>query len=247
MNTKIPYLFVAVLLFLQSCKKDRTSELPADTIHKVKAITDVSTGKAWTYEYDAQNRCIKEWKGNNQARREYTYSAGSVKEDEYDAAGSLDNTRIYEVTGEGLAVKTTYVGYAGYITRSFNSNKQRVKEIEYNSSALPVSSSDYYYTGQLLDSCVTKNGAGVTSLKSVYEYYTDFTNTTAFQNLGLSIYGKGSPLAIKKLNHYFYDYTTGVLVSEQAFTYTYEKDTQGRISKAIASGYSSASTTYTYY
>ncbi len=246
MKKYILFIITASILF-SSCKKDKTPEPQDEIVYKVKAETDVATGKTWTYDYDAQNRCIKEWKGNNQARREYTYSSSTIKEDEYSAAGNLDNTVIYDLNSEGLPFKKRYLAYPEYNTITFNNNKQKLKEIEYNASAVIIYTTDYYYTGQLLDSTIYKNAAGIITLKTVYQYYTDMKNTTTLNHRGISIYGKYSPMTIKSLTHNFYNYTTGAPQGTQAFTYTYEKDAQERIIKITTAGYSSGSVTYTYY
>lgn len=248
MNVKFLGLLLASMCFLQSCKKDKTPEQPAEPLYKLKSVTNEVTGNIWTIEYDAQNRITTEWRGDNQSRKEYTYSAGTVKENEYSSAGVLSASRIHELNSDGLTVKTTNVGFAEYSTRTFNSNKQRQREIEYNASGQPIMITDYYYTGLLLDSITYKNASGIVNTKYAYEYYTDITNTIAYQYRGLHIiFGIQTPMAIKKVNTYFYDYTTGALVSQQDLIYTYERDSQERIIKLLYSGPSSGSNHYTYY
>src|SRR6218665_509468 len=199
MNLKILSLLAAATCFLQSCKKDKTPEPPEEILYKLKTSTNEVTGNIWTMEYDAQNRLTTEWRGDNQSRKEYTYSAGTLTEKEYSATGTLNASRIHELNSNGLTVKTTNVGYTEYSTRTFNSNKQRLKEIEYNTSGQAIMTADHYYTGLLLDSITYKNASGIIDTKLVYQYYTDIANTAGYQHRGLHvIFGIQTPVAIKK-------------------------------------------------
>lgn len=245
MNRRIFYFLAFSILMLASCKKEDSPK--TETIYRLKSRTDVSSGVSAIYEYDTQRRIVKVKKSNNQSRSEYSYFNGSITQDDYNAAGTLDGSRVHLLNSEGLAIKTTFSG-TYYNTRSFNNHQQLLKETEYTAAGQAMVTNNYYYTGNRLDSLVATTSANRVIQKSVYEYYTDVNNTTGYQHCGLElIYGRQYPLAIKRLKIYTYDYTTGILNGTLFYDYTYEKDTGGRIEKSTYSGSSNGAEVYSYY
>lgn len=245
MNMKIIYLIALVPLLLPSCKKDKTEK--PETIYRVKSVTNISSGVVNTYEYDPHKRLIRESKSSNQARTEYSYLSGSIKQDNYNSSGTLDDTRLHELNSDGLAVKTIFSG-SYYNTRLFNNTKQLLKETEYTDAGQPMTASQYYYTGEQLDSMVIRTQANIVLQRNYYEYYADINNTIGFQHYGLDpIYGRQGPKAMKRLKIYVYDFFTGAPVNTLTYDYSYEKDTEGRIVKSNYSGTANATLTYTYH
>ena len=231
-----------------SCKKNKQEE-QQEVTDKVKTVTAAS-GSIYTYSYDAQGK-VTRIDITNGGYTEYAYGANLVTENIYTASGSVDDIVEYHLDAAGLIdlIITTGPFPEGPYDYTFNSMKQ-VESIAYRDGiGGPVLQSDhYYYTGQVLDSILSKDQLNNVTRRELREYYTDIDNTITTKHKGQAYYGVQSPKALKKRTIIFYS-GSGNILNTQIGNFTYETDAEGRITREVMTSNTTAAADnrYTYY
>jgi YD repeat-containing protein len=235
-------LLLAVFVTVTGCKKNKT-EPDDEPMYRVKTLTN-SSGTVSTYEYDNQGRISKVLEPN--WRWEYVYGNGVVTENVYDGTGALFGRNENQLNAGGLVVRSQSVvpAYPDYNTFTYTNAGMMATEIFH--SGADLSTTNYYYSGNRLDS-TRRISNGVVTMRQLL-LYTDTNSTISNQHTGFHFWGKQSPKAIRTQTYYFYN-AGGVLLNTQINNYSYELDAQGRITHEMMSSSSGVSkdVRYTYY
>lgn len=236
-------ILILCVLFVTACKSKHPSTLQG---HRLKSAT-YNNGEVLNYEYDAEGRTTK-ISSNKKGRREFNYTNNSAKETTYNLQGEETAVTEYRLNGDRLISNESMIkppsgkekiylyNANGYVT------SETVKEGETREATV------YYYAGEQLDSMAKRSNENKLLHKQIFTYYTDIKNTAFTYTESISIKGKQSPLAVKRLDWIFYD-NDGKEQSRQTLDYKYEMDATGRIIKVLVNSADSevASISYTYY
>ena len=235
-------LFFSVLVILAlgavSCKKDNSSQPPAETVAKLKTWTD-DYGVV-NYTYDASGRLTK-YEHLGGTKRTYDYQPGLVVEKYYNAVGNLASTKNLELDVSGYVIHVSDPNVPGTPTvKVYNADHQLVKDISVN--GIYTNSMDYFYSNGNCDSMrYSTNGVWSETIK--WTYYTDKANSFSNTNQGQAYWGNSSKNLMKS-EQYFYAGGTQNDVSN----YTYEFDAKGLVTKeTITYGGNMSISYFTYY
>ncbi len=197
MKPKYPLIFL-IVISITACKKDNDAPA-AEPIPLVKARIDLGSGGTSIYDYDKSNRMVR-LASNIGTKTEYTYSPGSAKAQGYAANGSPGGTVSWEVNKDGIGTRSTASN--GVVTNYELNADGKVARASYNNVANTIAyDSRYYYNKQngLLDSIRYFENDVWKSSVAYPEYYMDKINTTANENTGLLLFGRGSQRPVKQI------------------------------------------------
>lgn len=204
-----------------SCKKDNSSQPPAETVAKLKTWTD-DYGVV-SYTYDASGRLSK-YEHLGGTKRTYDYQPGLVVEKYYNAVGNLASTKNLELDASGYVNHVSDPNFPGTPTvRVYNADHQLVKDISV--TGIYTNSMDYFYSNGNCDSMrYSTNGVWNQTIK--WTYYTDKANSLSNQSGGQSYWGVSSKNLMKSEQYFYSDGTSG-----DKSNYTYEFDAIGNATK----------------
>jgi YD repeat-containing protein len=236
-------ILIVCVLLLTACKSKHTS---APQSHRLKTAI-YSNGEALSYEYDADGRTTN-ISSTKKGRREFGYAKGTATETHYNMQGEGTSITEYRLNGDGLVSNESMIKPAGGKEKIYLYNANGFITAETAKEGENRETSVYYYTGDQLDSMLKRSNENKLLHKQLYTYYTDIKNTAFTYNESISIKGKQSPLAVKKLDWIFYD-NDGKEQTRQTLDYKYETDASGRVIRVKVNSAESeiASIAYTYY
>lgn len=230
--------FALVALGTVSCKKDKASQPPAETVAKVKTWTD--DYGVISYTYDASGRLTK-YEHLGGTKRTYEYQPGLIIEKYYNTGGVVTATKNLELDASGYIIHETEPNFPGTpSTRVYNADHQLVKEVSV--SGIYTNSLDYFYSNGNCDSMrYTTNGVWSETIK--WTYYTDKANSFSNKNQGQTFWGNSSKNLMKSEQYCYADGSKGDVSS-----YTYEFDASGLATKqSVTQGANIAISYITYY
>ena len=238
------------LAFISCSKNDEPQPQPRlqpqqQTVESVAKIKTISRGSgSSTYTYDMQGRLLKQ-EDSEGGKVTYTYSNNTVIENNYNASSTLVSTYAIDLNADGLVIKKTltFPTTTTYIFEySYNTNKQLVQEIKKRGNPITVTSTvEYTYTANQLSSKKEYLSDGTLYLTSVFEYFTDKSNSMGFKNFGLLFYAEESDFPKKS------EINTFSPTNSITDLYEYLYDSKNRISKRITNGGSNGVNDITYY
>lgn len=241
-NLKAPLLvlFFAAFVFscLPGCKKDNNTASPHTG--KIKSMGYLNTGTNGTtmsnITYDSQDRIV-----------------GTVNiPDGYDSFVYQGNRILllyYEDVNNlsaPLTIDTFTLNAQGYlsngsiangITRTFDANGYVLTETKNSNTASPITTTHVYSNGNEQSASYTDGGGQLHTY--TYQYNTH-AETHGHNAAGSPYWGKDNANLISRVIQN--DGGTDLITD-----YTYEYDTQGRVTKETQVGYLNQTTTYTYY
>ncbi len=210
-----------------SCKKDNSSQSPAETVAKMKSWID--DGGVTNYTYDASGR-LTNYEHVGGSKSTYEYQNGLVVYKLFSANGNLFNAKNLELDASGYVIHEADPGGQGTpSTRVYNAEHQLVKNVFMTGNF--ANSMDYFYTNGNCDSMrYTTNGQWGQTVK--WTYYTDKGNSLSYKNQGMPFWGVSSK-NLTKTEQYFYPGGSNGDISN----FTYEFDAGGNVIKqTIAQG-----------
>jgi YD repeat-containing protein len=181
----------------------------------------------YTYEYDAKGR-VKMMTASNGTKKFY-YSDSAITEVEYFLNGNVADINIYKLRPDGL-MYFRQIGYETgntYSTFYYSASRALMTQVDTLLQGPGKVTHQYYRTGNRVDS-VKRLYNNITETR-IFEYYPDRVNTITNESTGRSYLGISSPNPVKRELTRIGNNMPGVAVS-----YTYEFDSQNRISKRIA-------------
>jgi hypothetical protein len=181
----------------------------------------------YTYEYDEKGR-VKAMTASNGFRKFY-YSDSAITEVEYFLNGNIADINIYKLRPDGL-MYFRQIGYETSNTYSlfyYSASRALMTQVDTLLQAPGKIIHQYYRTGNRVDSI--KKIYNTTTETRIFEYYPDRVNTITNESTGKSHLGVSNPNPVKRELTKVNNNIPGVAVS-----YTYEFDSQNRISKRIA-------------
>ncbi len=222
-------LAVIVIIVLTACKKNEPiSQNPS--IAKVKTFT--IGGDVVNYSYDNQGRIVSRISPAGNWKSEFTYSGNTATENYYVGA-TLSTTKLYDLNVNGLVTKESYLFPATAVPYkvmySYGAdNRLLLGRLSNNSINNNGTVETYFYTGNILDSTQTTFIQNLDIYRYRYTYYTDKENTIANKNQGFLFWSERERMPLKKQTSAF---TTNGFTNTQVDDFTYNFDTQGRITK----------------
>lgn len=235
--TSALFLFALFLLTgIAGCKKDDTT---SQHTGKIKTITylGATTGTTkTTISYDNQDRILSasnEPTGYNS----YVYQNQSVRILYYDSASNLstplaDDT--FMLNAQGYVSSATIAN--GY-TRTYDANGYVLTETKNINTSTLITTTHTYSNGNE----VSRSYVDGTGQQHTYTFQYNTQPETHGNNAGGSPYwGKDNANLVSRI-------TENHGGADQITDYTYEYDSQGRVTKETQTGYHSGVTGYTYY
>lgn len=222
---------IILIAFSISCSKDEPQTIvqpePVAVIPKVKTFT-IGTS-LFTHTYDASGRLLTRISSDGN-KDEYSYANNTVTY-KYFQSNVQQSTYVYDLNADGLKIKSlrTFPATGNYQTvYSYNANKQLATLVNSNSLDTKITTKTFFYEGKNLEHTEQTFSYNLDNWKMYYTYFTDKTNTFGNKNKGyLFDNEEQSENVVKTFTAVFSPTNT------QVDTYTYEYDTQGRISKRI--------------
>lgn len=239
MNVKfLFFVLLSLLVAFSACNKEDETGRSANRIPLIKTI--VTTGNysdSVHFEYDSTGRIIKASHSSEQYTL-YTYAPNIVTIHTYRGSSLPDYTSSYRLNDKGIATSTQIDGYLytfkydsiGYlVSKMYNNdtiNSMRIKD------GNTLMKKEYYLRDK---SSFTWN----------YEFNTN-NNTIGDENKGISWNGKQDKNLLTKETRVYKVYNS---VQVKTTEYTYEYDTQNRVTKRTTFEYGDLYLTeyYTYY
>lgn len=232
------------IIVIPSCKKDKTNpELSVPRILK-QNIQSGQYNYIMTFQYDDSFRATKIVQLNG-TYKTYDYVDTTVTVKAYNSTGTaLISIETYILNSKGLA--KSMLGTGSYKTTGTWSEKY-----EYDNNG--------YLTKEVFTSTLETGHTAIYSIKdgnmiteaffysgqydsTFYEFSTATKNTIGNENMGLSFLGKQNINLFNLMNEKSSTHGTS------PYTYTYEFDSQNRVSKLVreGEGNSTVTSTYTY-
>lgn len=244
-------IFMAGILCLGSCKKDDSNSNNTSGVAKIHSTNYYTNGVLYhtsTLEYNSSGKAVK-LTSTDGSFVTLTYGTNSVVVTYYDSVGATPDVTTYTLNNNGLAISETGTFKKGsgksilsrhfklsskgtyVVTYAYDNNNYKIQEIFTESGNSDTTS----YT--------ISNGNTISTITSWYtstnQFLTDKTNTIGFENMGISFWGKQDKNLISSNTT---DYGTG----PQTDTYTYEYDSNGRVTKMTNSANPLDYETYSY-
>lgn len=224
-------IIILLTLFSVSCSNDEPLTIaqtnPAIIVPKVKTFTIGST--SFTNTYDANGRLLTRISSNGN-NDEYSYT-GSTVTYKYYQSNVQQSTYVYDLNVDGLKIKSlrTFPSTGNYQTiYTYNASKQLATFVNSNSLNTNTTTKTFFYTGKNLEHTEETFSYNSEIWRNYYTYFTDKTNTFSNKNRGYIFdVEEDAQNSVKTFTAVFSPTNT------QVDTYTYEYDTQGRISKRI--------------
>ncbi|HLP52244.1 MAG TPA: hypothetical protein VK154_15250 [Chitinophagales bacterium] len=234
-STKPFGVLLVALLFLAAgtgCNENDTSDsvyIPYNgPLVKTKTLTINGSPHITTYMYDSIGRVVSYSDENFNNYFEYTEQAVLVKTFETGNTGSTPDVSLtYSLNSQGLAENNNNV-----VHYTYDAARHMVKEVN-TATSTPVSVTYTYSNGNKIADDFS-NGT-----TNTYQYDTTKTNTIGRHNMGSGWLGTSSTNLVTSMQQTNNGTTTTT-------TYTYEFDSQNRVTRVIPSGTQPVQQ-YTYY
>ncbi len=250
---KINYLLLSVIAIgtiVISCKKNDDNNVVTPT--RIKTITIGSNSD--TFTYDSQNRILTE-KPNGNIKTVYLYKGSdsviilSVNLNTNDTSRSGN----YKINANGVATQQVQ---SGNVT-NFVYDANNYKIFSSNINSVTYADSFYVSSGNITQQ-ISKYNSGISSTRTVIDYTLDSKkNTITNETNGKSFLGKSNANLITSDRRITTDFGICIIppclpptITESNFNYTYEFDSNNRVTKQIKTNQVNSSTvvtTYTYY
>jgi hypothetical protein len=237
MRSKFFFLALCILIVFNSCKKSGNDEDGLNNPHpKIKTIAYYAGGIVQNYislEYDSSGRLSKK-----------TYSYGNYEMFSYDSDKILMTSggpNIGRITHDTLFLNTQGLVISenrGYTTYEYDQAgyQTKYKQIGDNTYTLTYTISGGNTVKRIMDN------KGYLSEDS-YKYISRQANTTGYENMGISYYGKQDKNLVHEISSFYIQSATTATRN-----YVYVFDSQNRVVKSeLAVNPNNIYTTYTYY
>ena len=247
MKTNTLLLLPLMAFCFSACKKSKQDDgpyTPPFNGPKVKQTLYSVNNTTRDYEYDEKGR-LKRLQISDGQRFEYTYASGKVTANRYNGSNTPEYTEVWELDANGLGIKNNIIfpASSSYFTYTYDASRQVISNSQYIGGV--VRTYKHFRNSGLLDSTQVWKDNKITQ-RIFYLYYNNITYTYSDEHRGMFFLGKQSTHAIKKNIYQNYN-DDGSLGSSAVYNYTYETDSQGRISKQTVTGSSSYTLSITYY
>lgn len=246
MKTKIIlFAFLSLLVGFSACNDSNEPEIdqPATGILLIKTMTSSGNYKdSVHYEYDDSGKLIKISHSQSYYTK-YTHKPGKVIMELYMGNTSPEQTNTYLINEEGLATSS----YIGYVIPNI------INTFEYDSNGYKIlkkANNDTIVTAKILDgNTIVKTEFDrqdkLINLTMEYQFLTNI-NTIGDENRGITWEGKQNKNLPSQVTQVI---KTHNIRSEEITEYTYEYDTQNRVTKRTGTrnGALNQTESYTYY
>lgn len=240
--TKRSLLFYASAFFIAAgCSKDDTDP-SAEPVSLIKTVTITSgSGTPLTNSYQYENGKVKTVNYANGNTVNWRHYADSAVQTGVNATGQFLYKAVAVFNAKGYTQTLSQYDVNDNITyqdnNEYNSDNLRVKTTV---TTLPYSAVyNYYYTGSRTDSVVYAVNGKPFFRSITTETAADLTNTIGSANYGSPFTGNSTQL-MRKFTRYSYN-SSGVLLETILYSYTYETNAKGQITKQTETGVSSIS------
>jgi len=240
------FFIIISYIAVSSCKSGDAANADISKTPHLKTAA-FSTGELINYEYNKAGR-VSKVTNSIKGRYEYKYGDDEVTETFYDTSGTLKFTKKYRLNKDGLASNETTVDPANEKEKIYLYNPAQQVTTETIKEGENRQTTSYAYTSELLDSMEKRNNDYKLLHQQVYTYYPEINNTAYTYTECLHFRGRQSPKAVKQATWIFYN-AGGTEQDRQVYDYTYETDTEKRITKAVVknAGKEVVAISYTYY
>lgn len=243
----ISILICSLVIFTIGCKKDATN-----SVTRIKYVIN-NTNDTTKYTYDNENRILTEQFNSSNTITYYFYKGSDSIILSNISISTNDTIRIgyYKLNANGVA---TDYSNPGFNNMQFVYNSDNYKIFESGSALFYSSSDSFNITNNNVTSSVLKSNTIGSSSRTVNTYTLDSrTNTITNDAIGSSFLGKSNANLITALNEVKTSTSTLCIpsctptVEVKNYSYTYEFDTENRVTRMIQTNLSNSSTVSTRY
>lgn len=251
-KTKYTILFaIAIVLLTISCKKNDTGSVVTPQ-PKLKSVTMLPSGTIISYFYDSLGRISKISTTGASNYNSYVYK-GIDSIIVYSSNGTdSSRTDAYKLNGIGLVVADITPTASATYTYDINGYLTYIN----TSSTLGNAKDTFIISGNN----ISEHRSGGTSifntfnLRQAYTSLSGKSNTVSNETRGMSFFGKSIANPVSAETYHSVTSVSfpvpGTTTSDDSFTYVYEYDTRGWITKMTKTAVTSSTVTtetYTYY